>query len=265
MMDFLTNNKEFEVQANNQLSSILGFFDTDNILGIAEDVINQMFTRFDLASRPNMVNSIETNFKTLEATYSEKWDDFERNNFYDTKINLYTSIIKMIANKYNITLNQIESINRNTLYSLAYYMYDFFVSRFDYYLVTFFTRFLQDEKEDLYNSFNLDSVKKNKDTSTIYGKMIFEQDEKLSIISANIPVIIPSLSYLDISDQKILEYIYPNNPDVVNLFTTYLIPQIGYFNIFTSLLNNEQLKTDIMIQVRLKLQQINYKPNKTEN
>lgn len=254
MMDFLTNNKEFEIQANNQLSSILGFFDTDNILGLAEDVINQMFDRFDLASRPNMVSSIETNFKTLKAEYSDHWDENERTEFYETKFTLYSSIIKMIASKYNLVINQLDTLDLNQLYSLAYYMYDFFVSRFDYYLVSFFTRFLQDEKEDLYNSFNLDSVKKNKDTSTIYGKMIFNQDEKLSVISANIPVIIPSLSYLDIQDEKILQYVYPNNPYVVSLFTTYLSPQISYFNIFTSLLNNERLKTDIMIQVRLRLQ-----------
>lgn len=254
MLDFLTNNKEYEVQANNQLSSILGYFDIDYTLSIVEDTLNEMYNRFDLASRPNIVSGFEDIFKYKLAGYKEIWDTFEKNNFYQTRSDIYTAIIRLICARYNLNFNNDQELDENQLYSLTYYMYDLFVSRFDYYLVSFFARMINNEKDELYERFHLDELKKNKDTSTLYSKMVFNNNDKLSIISANLPMIISGLSYLDIPDRKVLTYIYPDNPDAVNMLEMFITPQISYFTMFSSLLNVEQLKYDILIQVRLKLQ-----------
>ena len=55
MLDFLTNDKVYEIQANGQISMILSQFDSGYIMDIVEDTLRQLFNNFDTIPRPNVV------------------------------------------------------------------------------------------------------------------------------------------------------------------------------------------------------------------
>ena len=48
MLNFLTNSKEYEIQANGQLSSILSQFDSDYVMHVIEATLEDQFLYFDI-------------------------------------------------------------------------------------------------------------------------------------------------------------------------------------------------------------------------
>ena len=46
MLNFLMNDKEYEIQANMQVATILSQFDSNYIIGVLEDTINNQFNYF---------------------------------------------------------------------------------------------------------------------------------------------------------------------------------------------------------------------------
>ena len=69
MLDFLMNNREYELQSDNQLASILVQFDSDYAMNVIEDTLTQMFNRFDTLPKPNIVKAFKQTFQQLYTTY----------------------------------------------------------------------------------------------------------------------------------------------------------------------------------------------------
>ena len=65
MLDFLMNNREYELQSDNQLASILVQFDSDYAMNVIEDTLTQMFNRFDTLPKPNIVKAFKQTFQLL--------------------------------------------------------------------------------------------------------------------------------------------------------------------------------------------------------
>ena len=47
MLNFLMNDKVYEIQANNQISVILSQFDSGYVMDIVEDTLTSLFNNFD--------------------------------------------------------------------------------------------------------------------------------------------------------------------------------------------------------------------------
>ena len=62
MLNFLTNSKEYEIQANGQLSSILSQFDSDYVMHVIEATLEDQFLYFDILEKPNAVKAFEQQF-----------------------------------------------------------------------------------------------------------------------------------------------------------------------------------------------------------
>lgn len=251
MLDFMTNNKIYEFQSTNQVATILSYFDSNYIMDVVEDELQKKLNKFDTIPSPNIVESFELIFKQLYPIYPTDTDNID-----DSRQETYRSIIKSIANRYNLIYNIDNVDDISYLYSLAKYMYDFYVSKFDLYLVDFYVRFLQDQKEEIYNALNLEMYKKNKDVSTNYSSAVFE-DNKLAIISANLPMVLKFISSMPVLDSSIYQYTY-NNDDIVSLFTDNINTTASIYQMYNNMMNADQLiKTNIIIQIRLKMQMIN--------
>ena len=69
-------------------------------------------------------------------------------------------------------------------------------------LVNFFTSFIINNSDSLYKNLNLESLKKSKDSSTIYGKSIYDTP-KYILISANLEKVINYISTLDVTINNI--------------------------------------------------------------
>jgi hypothetical protein len=222
MLDFLMNDKVYEIQANDQISVILSQFDSGYIMDIVEDTLTQIFNNFDVIPRPNVVQAFETNFKELYNVYPSDID-----NINQCRLESYMSIIDIICKKYNLRFIQPDDLD---LYTIAYFLYDFFVSKFNFYLINFYARYIMAEKDNIFTNMNLEAARNNKDMSTTYNRLAFENDEVLSIIAANLPMVLKNLSAsTPVPDHVVYYYTYGNNPVVINIFESTITPIMPLF------------------------------------
>lgn len=254
MIPFITNNKVYELQANNQISSILAMFDNDYLMDIAEDTMNDMFNQFDILPKPNLIDSLENVFKAYSPNYPNQTD---QEAILDTRQDAYNSIIKLIMSKYSSFGVSYQEDDYTDIFTMAYYIYDFFISKFNFYLVDFFARYLYDQKEDLCNNLGLSIYSKNKDTSTNYGKLAFGEDDFMTLITANLPTVLGSIRSLDsIKDDLIYKYAYGNNDNILELMIYHISTQYGIYRIYTEILFNPDLYPSVITQIRLRLQML---------
>ena len=95
MLNFLTNSKEYEIQANGQLSSILSQFDSDYVMHVIEATLEDQFLYFDILEKPNAVKAFEQVFSQLFEMYQ-----LDTDNIADTRIDAYSSIIHILKHKF---------------------------------------------------------------------------------------------------------------------------------------------------------------------
>lgn len=247
MQGFLINNKIYELQANNQIASLLTQFDADYIMEIIDDTLNQVFTRFDIIPRPNIVRSFDTTFKELYDIYPS-----DINNINEMRIQTYQNIINHICQRYALRFIQTDHID---LFTIADILYDFFISKLNIYMVQFYVRLILDEKESLINIINLDEIKKSKDPNIVYNRMVFGDNDKMIAIAINLPTILRHLSTLQLTDHTIYQYTYRNRPEVIELIENSISPTVPIFTRFNEILFNDSLYGAIITYIRMALQQ----------
>lgn len=244
---YLLNNKIYEIQANNQLSVILSQFDANFIMDIIEDTITMRLNNFDLMPAPNAVQAFETNFILLYDNYPN-----EKENIDDSRERTYREIIGTICSKFNL---QFEEQIYTSLYTVAYYLYDFFISKFNNYIIKFYTKFIEQEKFSIYKEFNLDEMKKNKDVSTTYSKMFFQNDDTMGLIVANLPIVLSGLKNISVKDRDIYQIIYDGNQEIIDLFESHIMPINSIFSVFNTILFNETMYPTVITHIRMAIQQ----------
>ena len=247
MQSFLMNNQIYEVQANNQISSILSQFDADYVMDIIDDTLNQVFTRFDMIPRPNIVRSFETTFKELHNVYPADIDNID-----ELRVEIYQNIIDHICKKYELRFIQTDHVD---LFTLADIIYDFFVSNFNIYMVQFYVKLLLREKDNIVYTLNMDEIKKSKDPNIKYNRLAFDNNDEFVAIAINLPTILKNLAALDIMDHTIYSYIYGPRPEMVNLIESSISSSVPIFQRFNNLLFNESLYGPIITYIRLAFQQ----------
>jgi hypothetical protein len=247
MAGFLSNNKAYEVQANNQVASLLAEFDSGYIMGVIEDTLNQVFTHFDIIARPNIVQSFETNFKEMYNIYESDLD-----NINQCRIETYQTIIDIICKKFELYFRQPENAD---LYSLAYFLYDFFVSRMNIYMVEFYVKHILAEKENIIHFLNMEELMKSKDPNFIYNQRIYRNDT-LATIATNLPLVLRTLaSNTQVTDHQIYMYTYGQQPNIVQMIEDSVSSTIPIFSRYNSILFNDSLYGPIITYIRIKMQQ----------
>lgn len=247
MLDFLMNNREYELQSDNQLASILVQFDSDYAMNVIEDTLTQMFNRFDTLPKPNIVKAFKQTFQQLYTAYP-----YDQEQISAKEKEMYRDVILSVSKKYGFQFIENEDTD---LYLAAMFIYDFFVSNFNNYLVSFFSRFLYEERDNIYSTFNLEQLKLNKDMSSNYGKAVFGQDNALLVITANLPLVLSYIKNMEVNDNTVYSYAYGNDFNIVNLFLSQITNGIPLFVLYNQLINNDILRGDIITLVRLKMQQ----------
>ena len=247
MSGFLMNNKAYEVQANNQVATLLAEFDSGYIMGVIEDTLNQIFNNFDIIARPNIVQSFEMNFKEMYNIYESDLD-----NINQCRIETYQTIIDYICKKFELYFRQPENVD---LYTLAYFLYDFFVSRMNIYMVQFYVKHIIAEKDNIINFLNIEELKKSKDPNFLYNQRIYHNDDMASI-ATNLPLVLKTLANnTQVTDHQIYLYTYGQQPNIVQLFEESISPTVSIFNRYNSILFNDALYGPIVTFIRVQLQQ----------
>lgn len=245
MLDFMINNKVYELQANNQLSVILSQFDAGYIIDIVDDTLQRQFNNFDLIGPPNAVMGCESLFQEYYNVYPAEHDNIDI-----TRDQLYREIILRICKWMGLVFNEAQGVD---IYTLARYLYDFYVAKFNKYLVDFFERYLEEEKDFIYTSFYLEELNKSKDVSNAYSKMTFSNDKAIALIVANIQYVLSHLKDMPVTDEYIYYTIYHDN-NIVELLTNNVTSMNGIFNLFNRILFNPYLYPTIITHIRMAIQ-----------
>lgn len=242
------NDDDYSVVTQNELSTILATFDSAYIFSVIQDNLKLKYDNSFIGILiPNVVGSFEKTFQNLLEVYP-----MDHDNIYEVRDQTYDRIIEILCNEYKLSLNinQIDNVDK---YTLAYWMYDMLVSNFSNYITTFFSRYIIQEKENLYNYFNLDAVKKNKDSSTIYGKKAYN-DLKLAIINSHLLNILTAIQAFDITFEQICETVYADK-NIISLLINTLLPTVDFYKTFyCEALRNADIVPIFITNIRLEIQ-----------
>ena len=246
MSGFISNSQVYSITTENEIAVILSHFNSQYIFDVIKDSLQKKFNYNTIAS-PNVVASFEQNFKYLKATYPS-----DANNIETVRTETYKEIISILCNEYNLVFDfENEEID---YYSAAFYMYDFLVSNFSNYISAFFANFIVKEKNSLYESLNMDSFKKNKDSSTIYSKKIYK-DGRLAILNANVDYVIKSISSFDITFTDILSLVYVDR-NIVGFMDSIIKPVQDFYKVYYCGIIGTEAFPLIVTNIRLMIQNI---------
>lgn len=247
MLDFMMNNKEYEYSSDGNLAAILAQFNSEYVMHVVSDTLEIQFNSFDTIPKPNAVKAYKMVFNELYNQYQ-----IDKDQILDVEIDLYNNIISIIGTKYGFQFINPEVTD---IYTLALYVYDFFVSKFNTYLVNFYSRYIFDQKETIATNLDMAQLKQIKDVSSSYGKISFGDDNPLWAITAMLPTVLEQLRYLEIPDGVIYKYAYGENQAGIDLLMSHINPNTSIFNTYNSILFNDYMYSSVATQIRMKIQQ----------
>lgn len=145
MSNFIGNSQLYNMHSENEVAEILSNFETPMINHIMNDALNRRMEYVPSIPKPNLVNSLELNFKNILDCHTEKQAEI-----YEVRLNTYQEIIEMINQFYNLDW-QPGFTSPSGFYSEASNMYDFFVGNFVPCMIEFFAQILMREYRNIYN------------------------------------------------------------------------------------------------------------------
>lgn len=212
----------------NELATILSHYSSNFVYDIVNEHINKIKTGSVnmIATPPNVVAAWEQNFKAIMDQYGAEG----ATKIKEVREATYREIIEIICNAYNLDF----TIADVDIYSAAYALYDFFVCNISTYITRFYSTFIYKERVSIYDGMGLSELKKNKDSSTIYGKRMYK-DIKIAVITANITKVItninsgmefdfPTFISLTVTDRNLSRYILSLVSDKGNFFHDTVVP-----------------------------------------
>jgi len=237
----------YRINNEYNISEILAHFGSEYTMHALEDKLDHIDYTSSLIE-PNFVSAYENNFKLMEEEYPG-----DSLNIRSVREEVYRDIINLLCKKFNLSFNSAD--DTIDLYTAAYYLYDFLVCNRNNIMVNFFTAFIINNKDTLYNILTQEDLKKNKDSSSAYGKRVYV-DPKYIAISANIPRIINYISTFDIQLNNIFLSTYVDF-NIVQFLDNAFADNGNFFkDYYCSVVNNIEMAPIIIINIRLALQRL---------
>lgn len=226
-MSFISNNVDFGIVSDSEITSIISNFSDDMIMDIIYRNSTNKFRPYQHYVG-NLVGAIENTFKFNQENYPQ----FQKETL-ERRAEVYFNILSNLCSTHGLSL----IIDENTdLYSLAFVLYDFTISKFTINMINFFANYIIRETNSLYEYLNMRELKKNKDNSSSYSKKLFKGNSKLATIHANLEVVMDTICAFDIDintlvsmstlDPNITSFIVNHIGEVNNLFKTLFVPYI---------------------------------------
>lgn len=247
MSSFNANSQLYNVVTENELAEVLSHYSSEFIFSIIDQGMKNRFNGVPIASIPNAVAAWEQNFKAIIEYYGET----SKEEVIRVRDETYREIIDCICKEFNLNFTIDDSVD---LYSAAYHLYDLFISNFSSSMTTFFANFIYKERSNLYDSLGLAEMKKNKDSSTLYGKKLYK-DAKLAIINANIDIVIKEIVEMDIPFHLVINHIY-GNTELKKYILSIVSSNDDFFRTAYVPILNSDIRPDVITAIRFKLQEL---------
>lgn len=229
-MGFMSNNTEYDIVTNAEVTSVIAHFSEEMILDVLE---KNLSTRNSFIQKNNLVFSLEQDFRKCLEYYPAYSDQIQEKRF-----DIYQSIIERICNYYG--LKTVETSNTDDIYAQALFLYSFFISNFTNNIVAFFTNYIIREKNSLYELMENDLSIRNKDFNTAISKKIYKNlNAKLIAIHANLDYVVDNICAFDIDFSTFVQNVLCDNVQVSNylrmvvtdeddnLFVTHIVPFVN--------------------------------------
>lgn len=248
MSSFTANMQNYNVVTENEVAVVLSHYNSDFVFSIVDNAMKRRFLEVPIIAVPNVVGAWEQNFKAIRAQYgAENNEEIMR-----VRNETYKEIIDDICREFKLSFTIDDTVD---LYSAAYHLYDLFVCKFIENMTTFFANYIYKERSSIYDSLGLADKKKNKDSSTIYGKKIYK-DIKLAVINANIDMVVSEICSMDIPFGSIISLIYGNNSELKRYIISIVSADSDFMdNVYVPVMNSF-IRPDIITSIRFKLQEI---------
>lgn len=241
------NSSLYNIVSVNQLTEILSHYDTNFVMSVLDNAIASRYNPNAVLTQPNVVAAWEQNFKQLLSEFEELPDSKVR--IMQVRDDTYKEIIQRICSEFKLNFTIDDSID---LYSAAFYLYDFFVANFNTNLVTFFCNYIYKERVEIYEALDLASFKKNKDSSTVYGKKIYK-DIRLAVINANIDRVIQYICSFDIRLSDIFATVFSQR-EIIYFMSTIVSDKEDFFKSFYVDVLNAAIRPILLTDIRLSIQ-----------
>lgn len=245
-MGSMRNQYLYDVATEAELSEVLSHYSTEYVIYVLKNCMEARFNPTSIMSpQPNLVSAWESNFKSMNDYYA--YPEL-RNTINTVREATYNEIIKAICEEFhlNFTID-----NEFDCYSAAFFLYDFFVSNFNQYLIQFISKYIYKERNSIYESMGLANTRKSKDTSTAYGKRLYK-DIKVITINANIDRVISNICENSIDLSTIISSVYPRDKAIYLL--QLVSPQDDFFRNFYATILNSNIKAILLTEIRFALQ-----------
>ena len=242
--DYAINSRVYDIAAEGELANVLSHYSYDFIYDTIETNIRMVANRnVNVLNMPNFVGAIEQDMAYIKARYHSEEE------VNGTRQEVYRTIIDILCREYHLIFNDVPGLD---YYSVAFVLYDFLVANFNNYMTSFFTTYIYNESNSLYEALNLSAAKKNKDTSSIYAKKLYE-DPKLATIASNLMTILYSMSAYDIPFEAIIRTVLiSTGADILYVAVT---PEGDFFKeVYCKCLLDEMNLPIAITSIRLEMQ-----------
>ena len=246
-IDLYRNSNVYNMIAEGEIAQILSKFSTEYIMDVIDSNIRNRFSYNPALSNPNIINSYEMNFKGMLSSFPNDAD-----NIMSIRQDTYLTIINKICSSFNLQYIG----DQPDCYTLAYNLYDLFVSGYSRNIINFFARYIYIHGNEIYHNMGLDKYRKSKDSTTNYMRKVLDDSRNIeaAVYIARIKDVIYYISGFDIDFYTFLSFNYPK--EVCDFLYSNIAPMGNIFkDEFCNVLNNPSILTEIRISIQNLLMQ----------
>jgi len=223
------------------IATILGNFSDDFIEDTIKESIDYRFRPYSLRS-PNYPEILNNQLLSV-LEHSSGYDEM----IEEKRVEVFKCIIDTINEFYNLRI--VEEIPDEQIYSIAYMMYQIFVSEFTERMLNFYTQYIIDNMGNLLKYLGTEI----KTTKTAYAKKIYNNENYIAIYD-NMNGIVDILAGLDIPFDVLVSYLSDRNTAMV--ITQFINENDDtYKNRFASYILDQRTRPDVITAIRLKFVQ----------
>lgn len=231
----------YNMIAEGEVANLLSHFNSDHVMNVINRNIENRFNYNPIVPTPNLVDSFEMNFKDLIQNYPNDID-----NINQVRYEVYTEIINIICRAFNL---QILPNNDLDAYIAAHNLYDVFVANFNKNAITFFSNYIYNNRGALYDALNFSQYKKEKDSSILYFKKVYD-DSEIGVLVSKIKEVTYYISGFDID-----MYSYISSCGITKEVCDYINSIVAplsdiYKEQFCRTLQNPNILTDIRLMIQ---------------
>lgn len=227
------------INTDRDITAILSNFSDEYISDYMVNALEKYKFRPFNTRMPNFVYVLEQQFTGIKDNYSGNQPEL----IEQKRIKTYQSIIDIICDNYDLSVTT--DIPDEYIYSVAYILYQVFVSEFSDYLISFFIKYLTTNKESLIA--NLTDEQKSAKSS--YSKKAYNNANDI-IVYENIDVILDMIANLDID---LSTYLLFTGGESTTMITQYISDTMDiYKNHIASYIKNPNTRIDMITSIKIR-------------